>query len=100
LPLCSSYLPLGVPNWVASTANQGGGPTAGAAEAAGAGNGEPEEAAEGWLAAGTAGTRTSGAAPEPCTSITDAGEAMSAACGATVHQRELNCGCKVSRQVR
>jgi hypothetical protein len=22
LPLCSSYLPLGVPNWVASTANQ------------------------------------------------------------------------------
>jgi hypothetical protein len=22
LPLCSSYLPLGVPNWVASTTNQ------------------------------------------------------------------------------
>jgi hypothetical protein len=64
---------------------EGGSPAAGAAEAVGAGYGEPEEAAEGWLVVGAAGTRASGAAPEPCmpcTSITNAGEATPAACGA------------------
>jgi hypothetical protein len=65
---------------------EGGGPATKEAEAVGAGDGELEEAVEGWLAAGAAGTRASRATLEPCTSctsITDAGEATSAAYGAT-----------------